>query len=213
VLFFALFALRERSLTCLLRQLEFVLLDDVPRYTMTDGPYNADEIHLESSLGYYLTKARNVLVERMDRAVKPLGLTAQQIGVILVLSAQRASTPFELSRVMSYDSGSMTRLLDRLEKKGFIVRTRSDADRRMVKLELTPQGHEAARQLPSLGAAVLNEQLRGFSAADHATLLDLLGRFIANGIGEGASACCGLGSPQESLEDSPEEPLPDHGGQ
>ncbi|WP_434107899.1 MarR family winged helix-turn-helix transcriptional regulator [Paraburkholderia caffeinilytica] len=180
---------------------------------MTDGPYNADEIHLESSLGYYLTKARNVLVERMDRAVKPLGLTAQQIGVILVLSAQRASTPFELSRVMSYDSGSMTRLLDRLEKKGFVARSRSDADRRMVKLELTPQGHEAARQLPALGAAVLNEQLRGFSAADHAALLDLLGRFIANGIGEGASACCGLGASQESLEDSPEEPLPDHGGQ
>ena len=75
----------------------------------------------------------------------------------------------------------MTRLLDRLEKKGFIVRTRSDADRRMVKLELTPQGHEAARQLPGLGAAVLNEQLRGFSAADLATLTSLLGRFIANG--------------------------------
>ena len=63
----ALFALRERSLTCLLRQLEFVLLGDVPGYTMTDGPYKADEIRLESSLGYYLTKARNVLVERMDQ--------------------------------------------------------------------------------------------------------------------------------------------------
>ena len=37
---------------------------------MTDGPYKADEIHLESSLGYYLSKARNVLVERMDRAVR-----------------------------------------------------------------------------------------------------------------------------------------------
>ncbi|MFL9868036.1 MarR family transcriptional regulator [Paraburkholderia fungorum] len=180
---------------------------------MTDGPYKADEIRLEASLGYYLTKARNVLVERTDRAVKPLGLTAQQIGVILMLSSQRANTPFELSRVMSYDSGSMTRLLDRLEKKGFIVRTRSDADRRMVKLELTPQGHEAARQLPSLGAAVLNEQLRGFSAAEHATLLSLLGRFIANGIGEGASGCCGLESTRELLEDSPEAPSPDHGEQ
>ncbi|HEX3634729.1 MAG TPA: MarR family transcriptional regulator [Paraburkholderia sp.] len=180
---------------------------------MTDGPYNADEIHLESSLGYYLTKARNVLVERMDRAVNPLGLTAQQIGVILLLSAQRASTPFELSRVMSYDSGSMTRLLDRLEKKGFVVRSRSDADRRMVKLELTQQGREAAQQLPALGAAVLNEQLRGFSAADHATLLDLLGRFIANGIGGGASADCGLGAPQESQEASPEEPPAELGAQ
>jgi hypothetical protein len=88
---------------------------------MADGPYKADEVELTSSLGYYLTKARNVLVERTDRAVKPLGLTAQQIGVILMLSSRRASTPFELSRAMSYDSGSMTRLLDRLEKKARFI--------------------------------------------------------------------------------------------
>ncbi|SIT42068.1 Transcriptional regulator, MarR family [Paraburkholderia ribeironis] len=159
---------------------------------MTESSYKADQCDLTSSLGYYLTKARNVLVERMDRAVKPLGLTAQQIGVILMLSSRRASTPFELSRAMSYDSGSMTRLLDRLEKKGFVVRTRSDTDRRMVKLELTPQGHDAARQIPSLGAAVLNEQLRGFSAAEHATLIALLDRFIANGLDGGANVGCGF---------------------
>jgi DNA-binding MarR family transcriptional regulator len=180
---------------------------------MTDGPYNADATPLESSLGYYLTKARNVLVERTDRAVAPLGLTAQQIGVIVMLSSRRASTPFELSRAMSYDSGSMTRLLDRLERKGFVVRTRSDADRRMVKLELTPQGHEAARQLPALGAAVLNEQLRGFSAAEHATLIELLSRFIANGPAGPSGMCCGLGpqqdSEQPSREDSPEGSSPE----
>jgi DNA-binding MarR family transcriptional regulator len=158
---------------------------------MADGPYKADEIRLESSLGYYLSKARNVLVERTDRAVKPLGLTAQQIGVILMLAAGRANTPFELSRVMSYDSGSMTRLLDR-----------RDADRRMIKLELTPRGHDAARQLPDIGAAVLNEQLRGFTAADLATLIDLLGRFIANGVDPDSSAECGLCSTGE-LSDEP----------
>jgi len=159
---------------------------------MADGPYHVDETDLTTSLGYYLTKARNVLVERTDRAVKPLGLTAQQIGVILMLSSRRASTPFELSRAMSYDSGSMTRLLDRLEKKGFVVRTRSSDDRRMVKLELTPQGHDAAGQLPGLGVAVLNEQLRGFSDDEHATLIHLLSRFIANGLDGGTGGCCGL---------------------
>jgi DNA-binding MarR family transcriptional regulator len=149
---------------------------------MTNGPYQPESIHLESSLGYFLTKARNVLVERTDRAVGHLGLTAQQIGVILMLSCGRATTPFELSRAMSYDSGSMTRMLDRLEKKGLIARSRSDKDRRIVKLELTPQGQHAAAQLPEIGATVLNEQLRGFSDADLGTLIDLLGRFIANGI-------------------------------
>ena len=153
---------------------------------MSDGPYDASEIRLETSLGYYLSKARNVLAERTDRAVEPLGLTSSQIGVILMLSCGRASTPLELSRAMSYDSGSMTRMLDRLEKKGFIVRARSDTDRRMVELQLTQQGKDAATQLPGIGAAVLNEQLRGFSDTDLATLIDLLARFIANGPAGGA---------------------------
>ncbi|MFT4063290.1 MarR family winged helix-turn-helix transcriptional regulator [Paraburkholderia sp.] len=178
---------------------------------MADGPYKADEIELTTSLGYYLTKARNVLVERTDRAVKPLGLTAQQIGVILMLSSRRASTPFELSRAMAYDSGSMTRLLDRLEKKGFIVRSRSSDDRRMVKLELTRQGHDAARQLPGLGAAVLNEQLRGFTADEHATLIHLLGRFIANGLEGGAGACCGLARELDEPETLSGEASPPEG--
>jgi len=170
---------------------------------MADGPYQADEIELTTSLGYYLTKARNVLVERTDRAVKPLGLTAQQIGVILMLSSRRASTPFELSRAMSYDSGSMTRLLDRLEKKGFIVRSRSSDDRRMVKLELTQQGQDAARQLPGLGAAVLNEQLRGFTVDDRATLIHLLARFIANGLDGQAGLCCGFPQRIDEAQTSP----------
>ena len=148
---------------------------------MSDGPDDSKEIRVEASLGYYLSKARNVLAQRMDRAVGPLGLTSSQIGVILLLSCGRAHTPYELSRAMSYDSGSMTRMLDRLEKKGFIARNRSDADRRMVELELTPEGKEAARVLPGIGSAVLNEQLRGFSESDVATLVNLLDRFIQNG--------------------------------
>lgn len=175
---------------------------------MSDGPYDANEIRLEASLSYYLSKARNVLAERMDQAVEPLGLTSSQIGVILLLSCGRAHTPYELSRAMSYDSGSMTRMLDRLEKKGFIERSRSDADRRMIELKLTPQGKEAAKVLPGIGATVLNEQLRGFSGADLATLIDLLDRFIRNGpAGDPAAGCPVTGSPDCGSTD-PIEPTP-----
>jgi DNA-binding MarR family transcriptional regulator len=148
---------------------------------MSDGFYLADGVRPESGIGYYLSKARAALIDRMDRAVRPLGLTAQQISVILLLASGRAGTPLELSRALSYDSGSMTRMLDRLEKKGFVARSRSDADRRMVKLELTLQGRDAAARLPALSAAVLDQQLRGFSDDDIVALVTLLGRFIANG--------------------------------
>jgi DNA-binding MarR family transcriptional regulator len=149
---------------------------------MSERLYQPGEIDLETSLGYYLARARNALAERMDRALEPLGLTSSQIGVVLTLEAGRAHTPFELARTMSYDSGSMTRMLDRLEKKGFLVRERSAADRRVVKIALTDKGRSAARQLPPLYAEVLNEQLRGFTGAELATLIDLLKRFMANGL-------------------------------
>ena len=107
-------------------------------------------------------------------------LTSSQIGVILLLWFEHARTPNEMSRVLSYDTGSMTRMLDRLEKKGFLVRQRSHADRRVVELALTPLGRDAAQQLPDRIAAVMNDQLRGFSADEVTTLINLLQRFIAN---------------------------------
>ncbi|WP_306715452.1 MarR family winged helix-turn-helix transcriptional regulator [Burkholderia dolosa] len=148
---------------------------------MDDGLYDPENIELETSVGFYLTKARQALLERLDRALEPFDLTAQQIGVILLLSRGYANTPFELSRKMAYDSGSMTRMLDRLERKGLVARSRSEQDRRMIELTLTERGADAARALPSLIATALNAQLAGFSADELATLTGLLKRFIANG--------------------------------
>ena len=92
---------------------------------MTEDPQQPLQSALEGSVGYYLSRARNVLLHRMDAAVGPLGLTPQQIGVMFQLSLGLARTPQELSRALAYDSGSMTRMLDRLEAKGLIRRTRS----------------------------------------------------------------------------------------
>ncbi len=147
---------------------------------MNEAPFVPTKLGVESSLGYFLSTARNVLAARMDRAVAPLGLTSSQIGVILLLWFERARTPNEMSRVLSYDTGSMTRMLDRLEKKGFLERQRSLADRRVVELILTPLGRDAAQQLPDLISQVLSDQLQGFSADEVAMLVRLLQRFIAN---------------------------------
>jgi DNA-binding MarR family transcriptional regulator len=145
-----------------------------------DRLYDPATIDLESSLGYLLARARNALVARTDEALKPLELSAQQIGVMRLLASGRAHTPYELSRELSYDSGSMTRMLDRLERKGFVARERSVSDRRIVELKLTQRGASAAVQIPAIVAQVLNEQLHGFTRAELELLTALLARFIAN---------------------------------
>jgi DNA-binding MarR family transcriptional regulator len=75
----------------------------------------------------------------------------------------------------------MTRLLDRMEKKNLLKRVRSTEDRRVVMVELTPEGQAAAALVPAVLSEVLNAHLAGFSKTEWQALLGYLKRIIANG--------------------------------
>ena len=51
----------------------------------------------------------------------------------------------------------MTRMLDRLEQKNLLIRQRSEADRRQVRLVLTDEGQALADLLPKIGADAMNQ--------------------------------------------------------
>ena len=75
----------------------------------------------------------------------------------------------------------MTRMLDRLETKGLLRRVRSSEDRRVVNIELTPDGRVTAGRIPQVLADTLNEHLAGFTREEWHQLKDLLRRVLANG--------------------------------
>jgi DNA-binding MarR family transcriptional regulator len=130
------------------------------------------------SIGFMLTKARNIVIADMDAALKPLDITSPQMGIILWLSRGIAATPFEMSKLLSIDTGLMTRMLDKLETKGLLTRSRSTADRRVFDLKLTRKGETVAAQIPNIAPAVLNARLRNFSKSEFEELLRLLGKFV-----------------------------------
>ena len=76
----------------------------------------------------------------------------------------------------------MTRLLDRLEAKGPLKRVRSSEDRRVVNLELTPEGRAAAKEVPAVLCRVQNAHMKGFTHAEWETLKSLLRRILANAL-------------------------------
>ena len=142
---------------------------------MTCAP-KPEEFSLEGSVGYYLARARNVLLHRMDTAVAPLGLTPQQIGVMFQLSKGLARTPQELSRALAYDSGSMTRMLDRLEAKGFIARSRCEQVRRVVVVDLTDEGRRVTDAGMAEALEAEEEYLAVLDTDERKTLIALLMR-------------------------------------
>lgn len=92
------------------------------------------------SIGYLLTTVRTRMLQEMDTALEPHGLTGAQFTILRRIAENAAHTAADLSRLLQYDTGSMTRMLDRLEEKGVIGRERSPDDRRVVNILLTTMG-------------------------------------------------------------------------
>jgi DNA-binding MarR family transcriptional regulator len=139
--------------------------------------YTPENFSLTQSVGFLLTKARNLITTEMDTALKDLDITGPQMGILLAMQRGLASTPFELSKMLSVDTGLMTRMLDKLETKGLLERSRSVDDRRVVNLVLTKKGEEIAGEIPKIAPEVLNARLKKFTKAEFEELCRLLNKF------------------------------------
>ncbi|MFM0085236.1 MarR family transcriptional regulator [Paraburkholderia sediminicola] len=140
--------------------------------------YAPESFSLTQSVGFLLTKARNLITAEMDTALEDLDITGPQMGILLAMQRGLASTPFELSKMLSVDTGLMTRMLDKLETKGLLERSRSVDDRRVVNLALTKKGEEIAAEIPNIAPEVLNARLKKFTKAEFEELCRLLNKFI-----------------------------------
>jgi DNA-binding MarR family transcriptional regulator len=140
--------------------------------------YTKDSFRLTQSVGFSLNKARNILIMEMDAALKELEISSQQMGILLSVTRGLATTPFELSKLLGIDTGLMTRMLDKLEAKGLLERSRSVEDRRVVNLALTSKGEEVAARIPEIAPEVLNARLKNFSKAEFEELRRLLNKFL-----------------------------------
>jgi DNA-binding MarR family transcriptional regulator len=140
--------------------------------------YTTDNFSLTESVGFAINKARNLLVTEMDAQLRGLDITTQQMGILLSMRQQIAATPFELSKLLGIDTGLMTRMLDKLETKGLLKRSRSLEDRRVVNLKLTRKGEAVASRLPDVVPVVLNRRLNKFTKAEFQELRRLLHKFL-----------------------------------
>jgi DNA-binding MarR family transcriptional regulator len=125
-----------------------------------------------------------------DKRLAPLEMSAAQYIVVANLAAGpgEPKSAADLCKVISYDAGAMTRMLDRLEAKGLIRRTRSSQDRRLMNLELTEAGRSAYPRMREISMAIANRFLRGFTKAEARQLEAFLNRMLENAQGVDARA-------------------------
>src|SRR5215470_12645716 len=141
--------------------------------------YDAKTYDPKQSVGGLLSRVKMKLMESLESELEPFGITAPQY-VILVNLANGVDSASGLCRSVSYDPGAMTRMIDRLQKKGLLRRVPCSEDRRVMRLALSEEGKAIYPQLVERAANVLNASLRDFSQDEVRQLERLLNRMLEN---------------------------------
>lgn len=132
-------------------------------------------------VGQLMSCARASLLNSLDAELERFGLNSTHFVVLKHLGEGAARSAADLCRLNRYDTGAMTRILDRLEEKGLVRRERGREDRRVILLRLAPAGKALLPRLLAAGNRVIEAHLAGFSAADVASFKRYLQRMIDNG--------------------------------
>lgn len=132
------------------------------------------------NIAYLIKVLHETQMKLIGEQMKEFELTAAQWHPIALIGLNQANTPAELARIIEVDTGAMTRMLDRLEAKEFLYRTRCEQDRRVIKLHLTEKGNRVTNKLVPAVGDVMNVVLKGLSHEEFTLLQKLLMRMLLN---------------------------------
>ncbi len=127
---------------------------------------------------FNLGLAHRKLLRAFEDALAPLGLTVAQAHGLSALYCQDGLLAKDLARELSVDAGTLTPMLDRLEKQGLVTRCPYPEDRRATRLCLTERAH---RLRPSIEAALTDASTRlaaKFTPEEFETLMALVRRLV-----------------------------------
>lgn len=145
---------------------------------MPEQHYRPQTYRARDSVGYLIRRLYTLLLARFEGALAQADFTLTQWIVLIQLRDGIARTASDLASDLDHDSGAITRVLDQLERRGFLQRRRSSQDRRVVELRLTAAGKAIAEELLPLVVDQTNAALAPLSKPEFVQLHGYLVRLL-----------------------------------
>ena len=127
-----------------------------------------------------LMRATNIATNRIHRHLAQDNLTLSQFAVLEALYHLGPLSQGQLGEKILKSNANLTTVVDTLEKKGLVVRERSETDRRKVSVHLTDSGETLIAKVFPRHAKVVSEELGFLSVKEKNLLTELLKRFQLN---------------------------------
>ena len=136
-----------------------------------------EQLLLKNQLCFPLYACGRKIVGRYTPYLKPLGLTYTQYIVLMVLWEEECVTVGHLGDVLNLDAGTLTPLLKRLEKAGYVTRSRSKEDERITNIAITPEGNKLKKKCKDIPLKLASEGT-GLTEKEAVQLYKLLYKFL-----------------------------------
>lgn len=125
-------------------------------------------------------RVASALREAHDKALTQFDLTTSQGAVLINCLQGEANTPAKLARFNDLDISSVSRMLDRLEKRGLVTRLRNGKDRRQVIVKVTPRGRALVKRAVPVAARVAANAWQNVSEEEKQTLRNVVYKILGN---------------------------------
>lgn len=134
----------------------------------------ARRVPLEERVGYRLS----VIAKRLDKALAAmhvkLGISVNNWKIMSVIAAFGPLSATVLGARASLDPDKITRAVDTLVDRGYVIRKHDEADRRRVVLTLSAKGRRAHDRIETVAGTIEAELLSVLAADEYRSLLSAL---------------------------------------
>lgn len=135
---------------------------------------NKENFRLYDSLGFHFNVIFTNIKRLMEERLKEYNLTHLQFSILMNLHKNNVTTQKELLKYSYGDEASITRLVDRLEAKGYLNRVQSNEDKRKKMLTLTKEGKDLTEKLIICANEVNELLVKDLEKDESKELLNLL---------------------------------------
>lgn len=126
------------------------------------------------NFGFLMYEVSRLLRRRLDRRLKPLGLTQAQWRALALLERREGVNQATLAEGLEVRPISVARLIDRLQAAGWVERRSDPDDRRACCLYLTEAAQPLLKQIRTQAQMVREEALDGLPRERREALVDAL---------------------------------------
>lgn len=113
--------------------------------------------YLSKQLCFLFYVSSKEIIKKYTDYLKEFGLTYTGYIVLMAIEDDEKLNIKKLGERVFLDSGTLTPLLKKLEKKNYVIRTREEQDERNLQISLTERGKDIQNVLSDISQSVFNE--------------------------------------------------------